>query len=393
MKYHLRKFFMVTGVAAMLTMTACSTSESAKSTQQPQQNAVEETKQEDTTEAAAEAASDSAEEKSEEKSSDSKASLSLWTDGAQAKKQLTDYMESITDEKSSDFIPVKNRIAVFDLDGTLFCETDPNYFDYTLLVHRVLEDENYKDKATDFEKETAEKIVKQNETGESFEGLEIDHGKCIASSFSGMTMEEFSNYIQEFKKSPMPSYEGMNRGDGWYKPMLEIVDYLKANDFTVYIVSGTDRFIVRSLMENSPLDDIPKSQIIGSDETVTATHQGDKDNLNYVYQTDDDLVLGGEFIIKNLKMNKVAVIAQEIGEQPVLSFGNSTGDSSMAEYTITDNKYKSLAFMLCCDDLERENGNTKKADKMFSLCEENNWVPISMKNDWSTIYGDGVTKK
>ena len=262
MKYHLRKFFMVTGVAAMLTMTACGTSESAKSTQQPQQNAVEETKQEDTTEAAAEAASDSAEEKSEEKSSDSKASLSLWTDGAQAKKQLTDYMESITDEKSSDFIPVKNRIAVFDLDGTLFCETDPNYFDYTLLVHRVLEDENYKDKASDFEKETAEKIVKQNETGESFEGLEIDHGKCIASSFSGMTMEEFSNYIQEFKKSPMPSYEGMNRGDGWYKPMLEIVDYLKANDFTVYIVSGTDRFIVRSLMENSPLDDIPKSQIM-----------------------------------------------------------------------------------------------------------------------------------
>ena len=92
-------------------------------------------------------------------------------------------------------------------------------------------------------------------------------------------------------------------------------------------------------------------------------------------------------------MNKVAVIAQEIGEQPVLSFGNSTGDSSMAEYTITDNKYKSLAFMLCCDDLERENGNTKKAEKMASLCKENNWVPISMKNDWSTIYGDGVTKK
>ena len=104
-------------------------------------------------------------------------------------------------------------------------------------------------------------------------------------------------------------------------------------------------------------------------------------------------MLGGEFLIKNLKMNKVAVIAQEIGVQPVLSFGNSTGDSSMAEYVTSNNPYKSLAFMLCCDDLERENGNTEKANKMLALCEEYDWVPISMKNDWTTIYGPGVTKK
>ena len=104
-------------------------------------------------------------------------------------------------------------------------------------------------------------------------------------------------------------------------------------------------------------------------------------------------MLGGEFIVKNLKMNKVTVIAQEIGVQPVLSFGNSTGDSSMAEYVTSNNKYKSLAFMLCCDDTERENGNVEKAEKMVSLCEEFDWVPISMKNDWTTIYGEGVTKK
>lgn len=104
-------------------------------------------------------------------------------------------------------------------------------------------------------------------------------------------------------------------------------------------------------------------------------------------------MLGGEFLIKNLKMNKVSVIAQEIGVQPVLSFGNSTGDASMAEYVTSNNPYKSLAFMLCCDDLERENGSTEKADKMFALCEQYDWVPISMKNDWTTIYGDGVTKK
>lgn len=318
--------------------------------------------------------------------------LSLWTDDAPAKEMLVSYMDAITKEGGEDYIPVENRIAVFDLDGTLFCETDPNYFDYTLLVYRVLEDPDYKDQASDFEKEVANKIVEQNRTGASFSGLEVDHGKAVASAFSGMTIDEFNAYIQEFKKLPMPSYEGMKRGEGWYLPMLQIVDYLQKNDFTVYVVSGTDRFIVRGIVYDSPLN-VPASQIIGSDESLVTPNQGDTDGLNYVYTDKDSLILGGDFLIKNLKMNKVTVIAQEIGIQPVLSFGNSTGDSSMAEYVTTNNPYASLAFMLCCDDTERENGNVSKADKMFALCEAYGWIPVSMKDDWKTIYGDGVTKK
>ena len=316
--------------------------------------------------------------------------LSLWTDESETKVALTAFMDAITDERSEDFIPVEDRIAVFDFDGTLFCETDPNYFDYMLLVHRVLEDPDYKDKASRFEKETALKIVSQNETGESFEGLETDHGKCIASSFAGMTLDEFSDYIQEFKKEPMISYEGMNRGDGWYLPMLQVIDYLEDNDFKVYIISGTDRFIVRGIFKDSAVT-LPPGQIIGSDENVVATGQGDTDGLKYTFAKDDEVVLGGDFLIKDLKMNKVSAIVREIGQQPVLSFGNSTGDSSMAEYVITDNDYRSLAFMLCCDDTERENGKEEKAGKMYDLCEEFGWIPVSMKNDWTTIYGDNVT--
>jgi hypothetical protein len=84
------------------------------------------------------------------------------------------------------------------------------------------------------------------------------------------------------------------------------------------------------------------------------------------------------------------VINSEIGVQPVLSFGNSTGDAAMCNYALSNNPYKSLAFMLCCDDLERENGNIKKANDMYKLCEENNWIPVSMKNDRKTIYAEGV---
>ena len=316
--------------------------------------------------------------------------LSSWTADAKAKTELTKFMAAITDESSNDYIPVEDRIAVFDLDGTLFCETDPNYFDYTLLKYRVLEDPTYKDKASDFEKEVANKIKEQNETGKSFSGLEVDHGKAVASAFAGMTVAEFNAYIQEFKQQPMPSYDGMLRGEGWYEPMLQVVDFLKANDFTVYIVSGTDRLIVRGIAYNSPLG-LPNRQIIGSDELLVASHQGNEDGLKYTFTDEDELILGGEFLIKNLKTNKVTVIAQEIGQQPVLSFGNSTGDASMAEYVTSNNPYRSLAFMLCCDDTVRENGDESKARKMFELCEEFDWVPISMKDDWTTIYGSGVT--
>ncbi|MBQ7265907.1 MAG: haloacid dehalogenase-like hydrolase [Firmicutes bacterium] len=318
--------------------------------------------------------------------------LSLWTDGATSKEALISYMEDITDPSSKNFIPVEDRVAVFDFDGTLFMETDPNYFDYMLLVHRVLDDENYKDKASDFEKEVAQKIVTQNETGESFKDLPTEHGQAVASAFKGMSLEEFYNYVEDFKKDPLPSYNGLNRGDGWYLPMLEVVNYLEENDFTVYVISGTDRFIVRGLAQNSPLD-VPVSRIIGSDETLVASSQGDTDGLDYMITPEDKLILGGDFVIKNLKMNKVTVIAKEIGQQPVLSFGNSSGDSSMAEYTVSNNPYKALAFMLCCDDLERENGNEKKANDMYELCQKYNWIPVSMKNDWNTIYGDKVSKK
>jgi len=91
-------------------------------------------------------------------------------------------------------------------------------------------------------------------------------------------------------------------------------------------------------------------------------------------------------------MNKVQAIAKEIGKQPVLAFGNSSGDTSMLNYTVNNNKYKSAEFFLLCDDLERELGDTKKAEKCRKLANENGWVPVSMRDDFKTIYGKDVTR-
>lgn len=317
--------------------------------------------------------------------------LSLWTAGAESKEALVAYVESVTDENSPDYIPVEDRIAVFDMDGTILCETDPYYFDHCLLVYRVLEDPEYKDKASTFEKDVATRLQAKFDGDKNVEVSMIEHGQAVAMAFAGMTIDEFEDYVESFKNQPAPGYNGMTRGEAFYKPMIQVIDYLQANDFTVYIVSGTDRLIVRGLIKDSV--DIPRNQIIGSDELLVATNQGATDGMEYTFTSQDKLVTGGEFIIKTLDMNKVTAIMTEIGIQPVLSFGNSTGDSAMANFTITNNKYKSLAFMLCCDDLVRENGNASKADKMRDLCAENNWIPVSMRDDWTTIYGDGVTRK
>ncbi len=318
--------------------------------------------------------------------------LTYWENSAPLKQQLISYVERVTDESNSSFIPVDRRIAVFDLDGTLFCETDPTYFSHSLLLHRILEDEGYKDRASKFEKQTADKLFKHIETGKAYENLDMDVSKCIGSAFSGVTLEEYDNYVQAFKTFPMPDYEGLLRGDGWYLPMIQVVNYLEANDFTVYIVSGTDRYMVRSLVHGSPVN-VPDSHIIGSDRDLIASGQGDKGATDYNFVSSDKLITGGDVLTDNIQLNKVKAIVREIGIQPVLSFGNSTGDASMAEYVITGNQYESLAFMLCCDDTERENGNPEKAEKMSEMCMEHNWIPVSMKNDWTTIYGDGVMKK
>ena len=94
----------------------------------------------------------------------------------------------------------------------------------------------------------------------------------------------------------------------------------------------------------------------------------------------------------DINMNKVSNMAREIGKKPVLAFGNSSGDSSMINFSMRGNKYKTAAFFVICDDLDREFGNIDKAKKCEKLAEDNGWIKISMRDDFKTIYGDNVIK-
>lgn len=310
-----------------------------------------------------------------------------WTDNSPAKQALINYVKDVTNQRSATFIPVKDRIAVFDLDGTLICETTPSYFEWMMYLHRVLDDPTYTAPAD----VRAEALAVKDAIKAGHMPPEMEREEAIsqAKAFSGMTFPEYTKYVRDFMQTPAEGMINLKRGESFYMPMVEVVSYLQSNDFTVYIVSGSDRPALRILVDG--VLKVAPNNIIGTDAAILASHQDGKDGLDYVYSKDDQLVRG-EFLLKNVKMNKVSNIAREIGKQPVLAFGNSSGDFSMYQYTITNNKYKSAAFTLLCDDLTREFGNQKKADSMVKSAKENGWNTISMKNDFKTIYGPEVKK-
>lgn len=314
--------------------------------------------------------------------------LEYWTENSVAAASITDYVDMVTDENSDDFIPEEDRIAVFDLDGTLMGELYPSYFEYMMFIHRALYDEDY-DAPEDirtFAKELDDAVHNEGEMPPTPERL---HAEYAGKAYAGMTPDELMEYTREFMNSDAEGFNNLKRGDAFYKPMVSLVKYLDANGFICYVVSGSDRTVVRALIEN--VLPIPSERVIGMTYRMTASGQGDTDGLDYQYSEDDKVILSGELLVKTIKMNKVTQIAEEIGKVPVLAFGNTSGDMSMQQYTVNNEKYKSKAYMVMCDDFEREYGKQDMVDKLTEWCDKHGVEAISMCEDFATIYGDDVT--
>ena len=311
-----------------------------------------------------------------------------WNPDAPALKALIEYVESVTDESSPDYIPPADRIATFDMDGTLCAELNPTYLEYYLLAWRILKDPAY---TPDAEMLEFGRMLRDHALDKSFpDHMDMLHATHAAKAYAGMTLTQFSDFVTNCLVREADGFEGMTYANTFYLPMIEVVEYLQDNDFKVYVCSGSDRFICRTYIEG--VLDIPYEQIIGMDVEVEATNQEGKDGLDYVYTADDTIVRTDRLLIKNLKMNKVAQIVKEIGRQPVLSFGNSGGDVSMHNYTIFNNRYRSAAFMLIADNEEQDYGNAEKVQPLKEKWEAGGYHVISMRDDFRTIYGDDVTK-
>ena len=312
--------------------------------------------------------------------------LTYWADG-ESRAVFLSYVATATDLESPSFIPEEDRLAVFDLDGTLCGEQYPIYFEWMLYVQRVLDDPNYI--PTEEQIDVAEEILIAARDQSIPSGLEEKHFRCNAEAFAGMTVDEFRAYVVDFLATNADRFENLTLGDAWFRTTVEAAQYLQAHGFTVYVCSGTDRDADRVMI--AEVLGIPYRQVIGSDCYTVGAGQGDAEYLDYQYTASDVPVRSAAPIIKNVKSSKPMQLMQELGQRPVIAFGNSTGDTSMFMFTTYQNQYTAAAFCIVPDDADREVAYPVKTEKLTALCEENGWHVVSMKDDFVTIYGDDVT--
>lgn len=216
----------------------------------------------------------------------------------------------------------------------------------------------------------------------------------FAKAYAGMTIQELYDYAVEFGQKQTDSFKNMRYIDGFYLPMVEVVKYLYDNGFTIYVVSGTERTTTRAIVANSPIKDyVSPAHVIGTEFEVKVKGNEDiSSNMDYKYADGDELVITGGFIQKNLNANKTIWIEREIGQYPVLAFGNSGSDTSMMNYALDKrNPYPSEAYMVVADDDVREWGKQDWTEKSAQY-KEQGYVPISMKNDFLKIYPEPIER-
>ena len=313
-----------------------------------------------------------------------------WNPDSASLRELVDFVSDCTDESSPNYLDPADRIATFDMDGTILCEKAPVYIDYCLTMYRVLDDPTFN--ATEEEYSAMQEIRDHAySNGETFHPEGITKDDLVATAFAGMTPEEFRAYVVDFAdNTEAVGFKGMTYGQSFYKPMIEVIDYLRANGFDVWMVSACEREVVRALVERYG---IPYDRVIATDVPYVSSGLGDRVADEYNMNKEETILLGAPLdAVECGKSGKPAAIAREIGKRPILAFGNSSGDYSMLNYAEGNPDHVGMGFFVVCDDTEREYGNDVKAADFYKEVEKQGWTAISMANDWVTIYGEGVQK-
>lgn len=327
-----------------------------------------------------------------------------WTKDAKPIKKLKEYIKDITNKDSKNYIPLEERVATFDMDGTIIGEKAPTYLEWVFYQAFVIDHPDLADHSGHMD------IVNRiNEYIKTEDDAALDKDQLVwhAKAFKDWTLDQTGKYIDEFVEKDVPGFNGLKYKNLFFKPMVEIINFLQENSFKVVIVTGSERFWVRHYV-NKYLPtkvQIPRNQFIGADVEIIATGEKEESyydsstlmkNDGHIYSHTDSTLRSGVYIDENMYMGKVRRIIREIGIQPVLAFGNSGGDVAMMNYVTTGNPYKSLAFMLVADDTKREYGLTEegaKSKKEKWTSSEHGYEIVSMRDDWTTIYGDDVTLK
>lgn len=359
-------------------------------TQNAAEEASAETEAAATEEAADAADAEAASEEAADEPLDLQATFPSWNQDSASLAALIDFVEDVTDPSSPNYVDPVDRIATFDMDGTMLCEKAPVYADYCLLMYRVLEDPDYH--ASKSLISTCKKLRANADEGIVDGALDEAKNEAFARAFEGMTQAEFAAYANNFFDTvDVEGFSGMTYGGSFYHPMAEVMNYLRANDFDVYMVSACEREVVRAAVRDRL--GIEPDHVMGADTAFVATGQKDLPDDQYTVTQDDELVLSDVLTFPTCaKGGKVTYIQREIGKVPLLSFGNSSGDFAMLNYAQGNDEHRGMGVLVVADDTEREYGNDEKAESMKAEAEAEGWTVFSMRDDWATIYGEGVEK-
>lgn len=299
--------------------------------------------------------------------------LPSWNEG-DSKKAIIEYVEEVTDTESENYIPVSDRIATFDNDGTLWSE-QPAYFQLFFAMDRIQEmagdhpewqtEEPFKSVLSD----DLEELSKQG-----LEGLL----KVVMASHSGMESDEFKKLVKNWSATATHPIKKKRYMDLVYQPMLELLNYLMQKEFKVYIVSGGGTDFMRAFV--TEIYGIPSEQIIGS---RIATEFKIENGIPGIYRLPEL-----EFI--DDKEGKPLNIEKIIGKKPVFAAGNSDGDLAMLQWTASNSK-KIFALYVHHTDSIREwaydrDSHIGKLDKGLDEAIQKGWTVIDMSKDWKVIY-------
>jgi len=299
--------------------------------------------------------------------------LPSWNDGA-PKKAIVAFVERVTKPGTADFVPVPQRIATFDNDGTLWAE-QPIYFQFAFAFDRVkllaAGHPEWKDQ------EPFASLIDGN-IENALAGGEEALVQVIAATHAGMTTESFERIAREWIRTKRDARFKRPYATLVYQPMIELLNYLRANGFKTFIVSGGGVEFIRAFAEDAY--GIPPEQVIGSSGRLKYQMRGDVPELLKLPAVD----------VVNDKDGKVVSIQKVIGRRPILAFGNSDGDLQMLEWTAAG-KGARLALLVHHTDATREYAYDRashvgKLDKALDMAVAKKWTVVSMKDDWNAIF-------
>lgn len=304
--------------------------------------------------------------------------LPSWNDG-KTKETIINYVGSVTDPNQASFVPAQDRIAVFDNDGTLWCEK-PIYIQLDFLLRKLaaqaqndlsLRTRQPWQAAWEKDFDWLGNVVTKHYQGDDSD-LHILLGGILTLS-KDQPVEQIEAEAKQFIENERHPTLGLAYRDCIYQPMLELLRYLESNGFTNYIVSGGGRDFMRGFAHD--LYGIPRERVIGS--TVAYRFVEDANGAAIVQQAELDVIDDGP--------GKPIQIWNVIGRRPILAAGNSNGDIEMLKITQVQGR-PSLYLLVKHDDAEREFAYDQGAEKALHLATERDWQVISMKEDWKEIF-------